>query len=73
MVIKIKFNLNNHLIKYNTFEELIQLENYNDIKYINCSYNNCSYNNLTSLPNNLPNSLERLYYNNLGLINVLIY
>ena len=34
MSIEIKFKLNNDLIEYNTFEEIIQLENYNNIKYI---------------------------------------
>ena len=83
MVIKIQFNLNGDLFDYNTFEEIIQLENYNDIKYINCSYNNltslsdnlpnsleflsCSHNNLTSLPDNLPNSLEFLWCGNNNL------
>ena len=65
MVIKIKFKLNDKLIEQNTFGEIIQLDNYNDIKYIDC-YNN----NLTSLPDNLPNSLERLWCYNNNLTNL---
>ena len=83
MVINIIFKLNDELIEYNTFEEIIQLENYDDIKCINFYNNNltslpdnlpnsleilwCDNNNLTSLPNNLPNSLEILWCYNNNL------
>ena len=63
MVIKIKFNVNCYkFINYYNFEEIIQLENYNDIKYIDCSDND-----LTSFPDNLPNSIEYLYCENVNL------
>jgi len=41
---------------YNTFEEIQQLKDYNDIVYIRCSYNK-----LTVLPPTLPDSLQKLY------------
>jgi E3 ubiquitin-protein ligase IpaH7.8 len=43
---------------YNSFEEIVKLENYNDIIYINCR------NNLISSLPVLPNSLMYLYCNN---------
>ena len=65
--------------KYNSFEEILKLDNYNDIIHINCSNNNlsslpelpnsfthlyCGYNNLSYLPN-LPNTLINIWcYNN---------
>ena len=70
--------------KYNSFEEILKLDNYNDIIHINCSNNNlsslpelpnsltklwCDNNNLSSLPE-LPNSFTHLYcgYNNLSYL-----
>ena len=63
-------------VHYNTFEEVQQLENYNDIAVLYCVNNEltslpdilpkslvkliCSNNNLTSLPDTLPNSLMDL-------------
>jgi len=79
MTIKIKYSLEAEATgkAYNTFEEIQQLEDYNDIVYINCFYNKltelpptlpdslqilyCSYNKLTDLPPTLPSSLQRLY------------
>ena len=55
MVITIKFN-DNIKHDYNSFEEIVKLDNYNDIIYLDC-YNN----NLSSLPE-LPNSLNFLKY-----------
>jgi len=62
---------------YNTFEEIQQLKDYNDIVYIRCSHNKltvlpptlpdslqklyCSDNKLTELPPTLPDSLQELY------------
>ena len=51
MTITIKFSNNIEHI-YNSFDDILQLDNYNDIFYINCNGNS-----LTSLPN-LPNSLQ---------------
>ena len=74
MGIKVKFEGDGEEINYNSFEELIKLDNYNDIIYLKCSYNKltslptlpssleeliCRSNNLTSLPI-LPSSLEEL-------------
>jgi len=58
MTITIKYSLEaeNAGKAYNTFEEIQQLEDYNDIVYINCSNNK-----LTELPQTLPNSLQRLW------------
>ena len=78
MTITIKFNDNiTHI--YNSFDEITQLYNYDEIIYLNCKHNNlsslpqlpnslenlyCFNNNLSSLPK-LPNSLKELYcYNN---------
>ena len=64
--------------KYNSFEEILKLDNYNDIDYIDCSHNwlvnlpelpnslqyfICSNNNLSSLPE-LPYLLIYLYCSN---------
>ena len=79
IIIKFSDNIEHN---YNYFEEIIKLDNYNDIIYINCrlqslirlpelpkllEYFNCSYNSLSSLPE-LPNSLIELYcsYNSLS-------
>ncbi len=77
MKITIIFNDNMSNI-YNSFDEIIKLDNYNEIIYIYCRYNNlsslpqlpnslkelfCAYNNLKELPE-LPNSLEYLQYHN---------
>ena len=74
MTITIKFS-DNIEHNYNSFEEIIKLDNYNDIIYLDCWGSSlfslpelpnslqvlwCNYNNLSSLPE-LPNSLERLY------------
>ena len=63
MVITIKFN-DNIKHDYNSFEEIVKLDNYNDIIYLDC-YNN----NLSSLPE-LPNSLKFLYCSNNNLSNL---
>ena len=44
--------------KYKSFEEILKLDNYNDINYIDCAYNK-----LSNLPE-LPNSLVELHCNN---------
>ena len=74
MTIIIKFN-NNITHTYNNFEEILILDNYNDIIYIDCCRNNisnlpelpnslthlwCYNNNLSNLPK-LPNSLNKLW------------
>ena len=74
MTITIMFN-DNIRHYYNSFGEILQLDNYNDIINIDCSRNNlfslpklpnsleilwCSSNNLSSLPE-LPNSLTHLH------------
>ena len=56
-MITIKFN-DNISLYYSSFEEILKLENYNDIIYINCR------NNLISSLPVLPNSLMYLYCNN---------
>ena len=58
-MIDIKFN-DNIKHNYSSFKEILKLDNYDDIIYINC------YNSLYNLPS-LPNSLQILYcaYNNL--------
>jgi len=79
MTITIKYSLEAEATgkDYNTFEEIQQLKDYNDIVYIRCSHNKltvlpptlpdslqklyCSYNKLTELPPTLPSSLQRLY------------
>ena len=53
--IKIKLKNCDTKYRYDTFIEVQQLENYNDIVYINCSWNE-----LTSLPDPLPSSLQKL-------------
>ena len=74
MTITIKFT-DNIPHKYNSFEDILKLNDYNDIIYI-CGHNNnlsslpelpnslelllCDHNNLSSLPK-LPNSLTQLY------------
>ena len=55
MTIKIKYSLEDAEKTYNTFEEIQQCDDYNDIVYI------CCYNNLTELPSTLPDSLQLLY------------
>ena len=78
MTITIKFN-NNTVHNYNSIEEILKIDNYDDIIYIYCAYENlsslpklpnsihelwCSNNNLSRLPE-LPNSLINFnYYNN---------
>jgi Leucine-rich repeat (LRR) protein len=47
-MIYIKFNLNDNKISYNSFDDIINLTNYNDIVYIDCSYN--QLNKITNLP-----------------------
>jgi Leucine-rich repeat (LRR) protein len=61
MTITIKFYDNIKHI-FNSFEEILKLDNYNGINFINCSYSK-----LSSLPE-LPNSLIELYcsYNSLS-------
>ena len=56
-MINIKFN-DNIKNKYKSFEEILKLDNYNDINYIDCAYNK-----LSNLPE-LPNSLVELHCNN---------
>ena len=56
MVIEVKFKDSDKEFKYNSFDELLKLENYHDIVYLNCSCNN-----LTSLPSSLPPTLKILY------------
>ena len=56
MTIKIKYSLEDTEKSYNSFEEIQQLEDYNDIVYIYCRINN-----LTKFPSNLPQSLLELY------------
>jgi len=58
MPINIKYSLETKKISYNSFQEIEQLERYNDIVFINCSHNK-----LTSLPD-LPNSLQKLWCQN---------
>jgi Leucine-rich repeat (LRR) protein len=82
MLINYWFNNEEHTCE--RFEELIKLDNYNDIKRIQCYYNeltmlpklpnslrilNCGKNKLTLLPE-LPNSLTHLdcYYNELTML-----
>jgi len=75
MTIKIKYSLEDKATLYKSFEEIHQLEDYNDIIYIYCSYNkltklptlpdslqelDCRYNKLTALPPTLPDSLQTL-------------
>ena len=78
MTITIKY-IDNVEHTYNAFDDILQLDNYNDIIYIKCTGNRlsylpelpnslqvlwCNYNNLSSLPE-LPNSLINLcYYDN---------
>ena len=66
--------------KCSSFDELVLLDNYNDIIYIDCNYNHfkclpklpnslevlhCKYNKLTLLPE-LPNSLRHLDWSHQG-------
>ena len=53
MTVTIKFS-DNTQHKYNNFEDILNIYNYNDIIYMNCNGNS-----LTSLPK-LPNILKRL-------------
>ena len=55
MTITIKFN-DNVQHYYGSFKEILKLDNYNDIIYINCNNNN-----LSSLPE-LPNSITFINY-----------
>jgi hypothetical protein len=82
-MVVIIFNDNNNIPQYyNSFKEILKLDNYNDIIYIDYSCDklsslpklpnslqrlHCEYNNLSILPE-LPNSLTELYchYNNLS-------
>ena len=64
MVIKYTFVLHGEIFECNTFEYLVNLHNYHDIKLIHCSYNS-----LTVLPT-LPHSLRHLYCSN-NLLKVL--
>ena len=74
MVIKIKFRDDKNTKHYNSFDEVQQLENYNDITYLDCSENSldilpdlphsltyldCSGNDLYNLPK-LPHILKNL-------------
>ena len=83
MTTTIKFN-DNIEHQYNSFDEITQLDNYDEIVYIDCYNNNlsslpqlpnslevlsCKYNNLSSLPQ-LSNSLKDLYCNNNNLSNL---
>ena len=54
--IVIKYSLEGNIAKYPNFIEIQQLSDYDSIVYINCSNNR-----LTSLPQNLPESLQKLY------------
>ena len=54
MAIKIRYS-DGEMKIYTSFQQIEQLENYNDIVYLDCSYNQ-----LTSLPDHLPNSLKIL-------------
>ena len=54
--ITIKYSLEGNIAKYPNLIEIQQLSDYDSIVYINCSYNQ-----LTSLPSNLPESLEELH------------
>ena len=56
MPISIKYSLEPKKFRYNSFQDIEQLDRYNDIVYIDCSWNQ-----LTSLPEYLPNSLQKLY------------
>ena len=80
MTIVFKYSLEGNGIKYQNFNEIQQLPDYDSIVYIDCSYNKitslpsnlpgslqklqCSYNNLTELPSKLPESLQILYCSN---------
>ena len=57
-MIIIKLNLNDKVKVYQSFDELIKLDNYHEIKDINCSF--CR---LTKLPDNLPRNLMFLRCN----------
>ena len=50
--------------RYNSFEEILKLDNYNNINYIDCSHNY-----LYNIPE-LPNSLIKLYCDNNILSNL---
>ena len=74
MVILYRFDNNSAIIESYSFEDLTQLENYNDVEYINCrtnltvlpelpsglKYLNCTGNQLTVLPE-LPPGLKTLH------------
>ena len=55
ITIKYSLEIDTKSFHYNSFQEIEQLERYNDIMYIDC----CN-NELTSLPEHLPNSLQKL-------------
>ena len=58
-MIQIKFKLNDNSISYNSFDDIINLPNYNDIVYIHSNFNHYP----TELPN-LPQQLKYLNYDN---------
>ena len=78
MPIRIKYSFAGEFIGYASFQEIKQLEHYNEIVYIDCSCNkltslpehlpnslqklDCALNKLTSLPEHLPNSLQELNF-----------
>ena len=77
-MLRILYILNGEELSCDTFQDIINLENYNDIKEINCNYNqltflpvlpktltllSCNGNQLTSLPT-LPESLTELWCEN---------
>jgi hypothetical protein len=87
-MIYIKFNIGKYnddeITGYATFDELLQLDNYNEIVYIKCFNNklyklpklpksliqlDCPSNNLIELPK-LPNTLEEIYCSNNNLISL---
>ena len=57
--IDIKFKDRDTEYRYDTFIQVQQLENYNDIVYINCNDNELYY-----LPDTLPSSLQKLNCSN---------
>ena len=53
MTIKIKFANDEHKYQYHSIEDVLELDNYNDIIYLDCFCNNLS--SLSELPNSLTN------------------
>ena len=86
MAIKIKYSLEGDVEPYNSFKEIQQLPNYNDIVYIDYSYNkltelpedlpqslqhlNCSYNKIITIGSKLPASLQKLDCSNNKIITI---